>query len=817
MEGITWIRIGTIAALFLGSLYVLLPTALQGDLEARRAAAAASVEAPTNTASADFGVRFDTEDPEGALPVLRARLKAADVAFESVFEKDGQVAVTLGAGASKADVVKAANAPGVITVHDPLVLAPPPEDLPALPESPPAPDAMWNAIQDVDAARAGWWGSKLGEWYDAELPAGTEDLGLSVTGVESDLLKANGASLPEGVPFGVVAIDGAVAGLAFPSDDALSFEALTVATPTSDGSVSWNADAGEVAMLEAGPLPAPLVFVEDPAEEADEDGSEEVQVVESSVPDWLLDLLPDTAINLGLDLQGGLDLTLQVELDDAVLSQVARDATGFKELATRNNVEVGSVRKDKAEPLIWFEVSDDKLSELQSFLAENSRDYQYARSDENGRHGFLMKGERVEEVKKEAVEQVLETLRKRVDATGVKEPSIVKKGGGRINVQLPGAVDLQEAIDAIGTTAVLEFRMVDPKQDQQLLSDIIAAAEDTLTPEQFEDDDFVNEWLWETKRLDEDRIVLWHYEETTDGMKRVTYRRGEQEGPLLLMNKVELTGNDVNDASVGYDQNNFPYVGLNFKPRGAQVFCDLTTEHVKERFAIILDNQIRSAPSIRERICGGRASIDMGSSLDAVADAQTLSLVLRTGSLDAPVSIGEVRQVGAQLGKDSIRSGSIASVAGGLVVLVFMALWYRRAGMLANVALCLNVLMVIAALATFGATLTLPGIAGIALTVGMAVDANIIIFERIREELSLGVHPRKAVDVGFDKGLVAVVDANVTTAIAGIVLYSYGTGPIKGFAVTLLVGIITTLITALFVTRTFMELVTRSSNARITI
>jgi preprotein translocase subunit SecD len=814
VEGITWIRIVTIVALFLGSLYVLLPTALQGDLEARRAAAAAAVETPTNTSSADLDVRFDTSDPEGAAPVLRTRLAAAGLKVDSVFAKDGQVRVTLGAGVSEADVVALADESADIAVFDPNAIAPVPDALPDAPEEPPAPDATWSAIQDADPDASAWWGAQLDGWFASDVPDGVDALPIAVSGVESDLLKADGASLPEGVPFGVVAVNGRMVGLAFPSEGALSFEPLQTKIQMSDG-VTWASDTEALPLVLSGPLPAPLTLVEE--DDSEDEADAPVEVAESSVPDWVLDLLPDTAINLGLDLQGGLDLTLQVELDDAVLSQVARDATGFKELAERNNVEIGSVRKDKAEPMIWFEVADDELTDLQNFLAENSRDYNYARQDDAGRHGFLMKDERVEEVKKEAVEQVLETLRKRVDATGVKEPSIVKKGGGRINVQLPGAVDLQEAIDAIGTTAVLEFRMVDPKQDQQLLSDIIAAAEDTLTPEQFADDDFVNEWLWETKRLDEDRIVLWHYEETTDGMKRVTYRQGEQEGPLLLMNKVELTGNDVNDASVGYDQNNFPYVGLNFKPRGSQIFCDLTTEHVKERFAIILDNQIRSAPSIRERICGGRASIDMGSSMDAVSDAQTLALVLRTGSLDAPVSIGEVRQVGAQLGKDSIRSGSIASVAGGFVVLIFMGAWYRRAGMLANVALCLNILMVIAALATFGATLTLPGIAGIALTVGMAVDANIIIFERIREEMSLGVHPRKAVDVGFDKGLVAVVDANVTTAIAGIVLYSYGTGPIKGFAVTLLVGIITTLITALFVTRTFMELVTRSSNARITI
>ncbi|MEZ4319781.1 MAG: protein translocase subunit SecD [Myxococcota bacterium] len=815
MEGITWIRLGTIAALFLGSVYVLLPTALQGDIEAQRSAAAKAVETPDNRRrSADLEVLLEAADVEATIPVLKARLKAAGVAVDRVREKDGRIAVLLGAGTTADAVIAVAERAGVAKIYAPAAVSPVPAVIPAAPAVPAAPEGLWSALSEADSRNLGWWSENLDDWYAAPVPAGIDDLGLSVKSLNGSEIAVSGP-LPEGVPFGIVAVDAKMVGLVFPAGAAHRFEPLVTQVKTSGG-VQYLADQESIGLLAAGGLPGPVTVVAEDA--ADEQADEKpAEVVESSVPSWLLDLLPNTAINLGLDLQGGLDLTLQVELEDAVMSQVARDATAFKELAVRNNVEIASVRKDKIEPLIWFEIPDDRVDEIRNFLLETSRDYVYSRKSDDGRHGWMMTDARQEKVQVEAVEQVLETLRKRVDATGVKEPSIVKKGGGRINVQLPGAVDLQEAIAAIGTTAVLEFRMVDPKFDQAVLSDIIGAAEDALTPDQFLDDDFVNNWLWSTKRLEEDRIVLWHYEETTDGMQRITYRQGDREGPLVLMNEVVLTGNDVNDASVGYDQNNIPYVALNFKPRGSQVFCDLTTKHVKERFAIILDHQIRSAPSIRERICGGRASIEMGSSLDAISDAQTLALVLRTGSLDAPVTIGEVRQVGAQLGHDSIRSGSIASVAGGVVVLLFMGVWYRRAGMLANLALCLNVILVVASLALFGATLTLPGIAGIALTIGMAVDANIIIFERIREELALGVHPRKAVDVGFDKGLVAILDANITTAIAGIVLFSYGTGPIKGFAVTLLIGIVTTLITALFVTRTLMELVTRSSSARITI
>jgi preprotein translocase subunit SecD len=802
----TLLRLGTIGALALGSVYVLLPTALQGDLEAQRSAAAAAVETTGPSSGANLEVVFETSDPAAVAPVLERRLKASSAPVARVSERDGDIVVQLKPGTSADEVEKIALAPARIQVFGAEMVAPLPEPLPPVPELAPHDPAAFKALAFTGEAQ-GHWAEAVHALAGKPAPAAAEPLDLVVTGVEGSRVTTT-STLPEDVSFGMVAVDGEMIGLA---------------TPAPSGGYAWTplrtfagtdyvADKDALALVRSGPLPAPVTRAA--AEEVVEQAADQVVVAEPTVPVWVLDLLPDTVINLGLDLQGGLDLTLQVELDDAVMSQVARDAASMRDQAEREKVTFGKIQKDKFEPMIWFEGADS--TEISEFLLTRFADYRIGVAEE-GRFSFRMKDARIDDVKVQAVEQVLETLRKRVDATGVKEPSIVKKSNGRINVQLPGAVDLQQAIDAIGTTALLEFYMVDPKQDAGVIRDILSAAQDALPEDQWLDDRIVNDWLWETKRLEEDRIVLWHYEETPEGMKRIDFSVDGKEGPLLLKNDVPLTGNDVNDASVGFDQNNMPYVALNFKPRGAQVFCDLTTEHVKERFAIVLDNQIRSAPSIRERICGGRASIDMGSSLNGVEEANTLALVLRTGSLDAPVSIGEVRQVGASLGRDSINAGAMASAAGGAIVLFFMALWYRRAGMIANVALLLNVLLVVASLALFGATLTLPGIAGIALTVGMAVDANIIIFERIREELAMGVHPRKAVDTGFDKGLVAVLDANITTGIAGIVLFSYGTGPIKGFAVTLLIGILTTLVTALFVTRTLMELVTRSSNARITI
>jgi len=345
---------------------------------------------------------------------------------------------------------------------------------------------------------------------------------------------------------------------------------------------------------------------------------------------------------------------------------------------------------------------------------------------------------------------------------------------------------------------------------------LVAVARSKMPEDQFNQDKLMNEWLWQTGRLDKDRIVQWEYDDTKDeDTGEVTHARTR---PLPLERNVILTGADVNGADVGFDQSTQQAnVSLNFKPKGSTIFCTVTGERVGKRFAIILDGEIKSAPNIRERICGGRAQITMGSSMSAGTEAKTLAVVLRTGSLDAPISIGEVRQVGPSLGKDAIQAGSIATVLGGLVVLVFMVFWYRAAGLIANTALILNVMLMLAGLSMFGWTLTLPGIAGIALTVGMAVDANIIIYERIREELLMGELPRKAVETGFQKAAVAVLDANITTAIAGVVLFSYGNVTIQGFAVTLLIGIGTTLLTALFVTRYLLEIVTRRSDARLRI
>jgi preprotein translocase subunit SecD len=531
---------------------------------------------------------------------------------------------------------------------------------------------------------------------------------------------------------------------------------------------------------------------------------------------WWVDFLPDGRISLGLDLQGGIDMTLTVEVDEAVVSSVHRDVAPLKTLADDDGLSLADVRRLRGESILLIKGEEGVPGEeIRRFMSKRFNTYEFLdvrNVDGREYHAFGVLADQAKYIGDRAVEQALETLRSRIDETGVKEPSIVLKGGNRINVQLPGIENIEEAVAAIGTTAVLEFMLVDEEADEIALDRGLLEAESALTPEQFADDFYLSDWMARQGRINDKSRVMFEYEDRGEAGQIRTRA-------VVVRDRIILTGDDVNDASVAMNQYNEPYVGLEFKPRGGKLFCDITTENVGRRFAIVLDNKVRSAPVIREAICGGRASIEMGVQdyQQGLKEASVLALVLRTGALPAPVSIGDVRTVGASMGADAIAAGKLATMVGGALVVVFMVLFYRLAGVVSCVALGANMLLVMALLAAAGATLTLPGIAGIALTIGMAVDCNIIVYERIREELRLGKNSRSAVDSGFSSALTAVLDANITTFIAGVVLYTYGTGPIKGFSVTLMIGIITTLFTGIFVSRTMMNFITRKASARLSI
>ncbi len=795
MESSNWLKLTAIFAIILGSLYVLAPSFVEWaeGAPAGLTDAASAVDRTAAPKRAVLTVELDVAegDPAALRDAAEARLRASETPYEKVIVEDGGLRIELRAGARPAEVGTLLTTPGelalfrwpeVITVGDPTEGA--------VSTFPPALIAAVGSGVDPAAFEAAARAAA-----GTQVPATARPARLAVASVGPAAVRLTAAPAEDPGAL-VLALDGRVVGLVSGSGASLDLVRL------------GESSSAEGALLSAGPLPGALT-IRDAVSGERETVVDAPVVVEKLVPDWFRGILSDTAMNLGLDLQGGVDLTLYVGLDEAVLGRVNRDLAQLAAAAADDGIEILSARRERNDPVIMVE-STAELSDLQAWFARRMNEYAYRDSPTGPEgqvvHAFEMTDEAIVVVQEQAVEQVLETLRERIDETGVREPSIVKKGGGRINVQLPGKVDLGAALKAIGTTAVLEFRLVDEEFDAAELDRMVNAARTALPEDQFQDDLLLNDWLHDTGRLAPDRLVQWEYVDQ-EGVKVRSI-------PYPLKYDVVLTGNDVNNAGVAWDNNQRPYVALEFKPQGARVFCDVTTANVQKRFAIVLDGKVRSAPNIRERICGGRASIEMGGALDPMDDANTLALVLRTGSLTAPVIPGEVRTVGPTLGADAIRSGALGMAIGSVFVIIFMALWYRTAGLVADLALGVNVLMVFAALSLFGATLTLPGIAGIALTIGMAVDANIIIYERIREEMALGQNARKGVEAGFEKGVVAVLDANITTAIAGVVLYSYGTGPIKGFAVTLLVGIGTTLVTALFVTRTLLEVLTRSSTTR---
>lgn len=371
-----------------------------------------------------------------------------------------------------------------------------------------------------------------------------------------------------------------------------------------------------------------------------------------------------------------------------------------------------------------------------------------------------------EEARKDATDRALEVIRNRIDEFGVREPAILRQGRNEIVVQLPGITDRDRALKLIGETALLEFKLV--SDDAEKLSQALKEN----VPEGFE------------------------------------LQKDEDGQPILLQKETALTGDALTTAYLSFDQSHFnePYVSLEFNKKGADKFAKITQENVGRRLAIVLDGKVQSAPVIREAIPSGQAQITGRFTQE---EANDLAIVLRVGALPAPVYIEEERTIGPLLGQDSIRDGIRATIIGGILVAVFMFVYYLFAGIIANIALVLNFIILLGALAYFHATLTLPGIAGVILTLGMAVDANVLIYERIREELKSGKLLRQAIPLGYDRAFSAIFDSNITTLIAAFLLIQFGTGPIRGFAVTLTIGIIASMFTAIFVTRVIFELLLR--------
>jgi preprotein translocase subunit SecD len=491
-----------------------------------------------------------------------------------------------------------------------------------------------------------------------------------------------------------------------------------------------------------------------------------------TIPSFIPAMWPHKKINLGLDLQGGMHLVLEVDSQKAVESTVERIAQEMRRSLKKAHVRYAAIDIIDGSQ-IAVKIRDEKdMGAFETLLENDFGDLRIiSKQTDDGDLTVvtdLPDGE-TERIKRLATDQALETIRNRIDQFGVSEPDIRRQGEKRILIQLPGIKDTQRAKELIGRTALLEFRLLDDTHD------LNAALNGKVPPG--------SEILYQ---VDEDP--------ETRNVKKV---------PYLVKKRAPLTGAYLTRARVEIDsQYNDPYVSIDFDRKGARIFARVTEENVQKRLAIVLDNTVYSAPVIQEKITGGKARITGSFTTEQARD---LAIVLRAGALPAPVNILEERTVGPSLGSDSIRKGLISMIIGGCLVVLFMMIYYKGSGLIADIALILNIILIAGGLAGFQATLTLPGIAGIILTIGMAVDANVLIFERIREELSLGKTPRASVEAGYDRATLTILDANITTLIAALVLFQFGTGPVKGFAVTLSLGVLSSLFTALIVTRSIFD------------
>lgn len=500
-----------------------------------------------------------------------------------------------------------------------------------------------------------------------------------------------------------------------------------------------------------------------------------------ALPTVVPGIWPHKNINLGLDLQGGMHLVLQVDTEKAVASTLQQNMQELRDSLQAERLRNVSFSMTPQNKIL---VTVQGAEELKAFEALLNKDYRELRSSGKNTAGdkttftLDLLDETKTYIKEMAVSQALETIRNRIDQFGVSEPDIRKQGIDRILVQLPGITETQRAKDLIGKTALLEFKIVDDSRDVNTI------VKGNLPPG-----------------------TEIAYEEVID-----TRTGSPVKIPYLLKRNAVLTGASLVDARVEIDsQFNQPYVSIKFDKKGARIFEKITEDNVNNRLAIVLDNNIVSAPVIQEKIGGGAARITGNFDMEGARD---LAIVLRAGSLPAPVTILEERTVGPSLGTDSIQKGILSMVVGSIILFAFMLVYYKLAGLFADIALVLNIIIIAAGLAILQATLTLPGIAGIILTIGMAVDANVIIFERIREELRNGQSPIAALNAGYDRATLTILDANLTTLIAALVLFQFGTGAVKGFAVTLSLGVIASMFTALVVSRMLFDWYLRNRQAK---
>lgn len=486
------------------------------------------------------------------------------------------------------------------------------------------------------------------------------------------------------------------------------------------------------------------------------------QVILSQIPaqpDWLA-AIGGKPVNLGLDLRGGVYLLLRVDTGAVIKHAVERDSNDLRTFLRHENLQYLAINQTGPQTLAVEMENVGVATQAQAAIAGHFPDLA-VKMDHGAVLDVSLQPEAITRMTDEALQQAIVVIRNRIDQLGVSEPVIQRQGEEHIAVQLPGVQDTQRAKSIIGSTAQLEFKMVDEQHN------LAAALKGDVPPG--------------------DAIYY-----------------GSNGTPYLLGKQTVLTGRYLSNASGGIDNNTGQsVVDVSFDSEGTRIFGELTSQHVGQRMAILLDNKVVTAPVIREAITGGRAQIDGFANLK---EASNVAIELRAGALPAPVNVSEERTVGPTLGQDSIHDGVMAVIFGMAFVVLFMTFYYRAFGLIADLAIFVNILAILAVLSIMGGTLTLPGIAGIVLKIGLAVDANVLVFERIREELRLGMSPRAAIDAGFKKAFATIVDSNVTVLIAALVLFQFGTGAIKGFALVLTIGVLTSMFTATMMSHGIIEL-----------
>jgi preprotein translocase subunit SecD len=554
-------------------------------------------------------------------------------------------------------------------------------------------------------------------------------------------------------------------------------------------------------------------------------------VGEHKLPSWFTKYVK-AKLQLGLDLQGGIHLVYEVEMDKAVSDKADRLSADIENrLVKEKKIAVKIIREGRDDLVINFARAADLKVMDKKFLADYRNNLTEVDRDE--RKGVLrlrMDENYIKEVEDYALRQGIETIRGRVDKFGVAEPSILAKGKD-IVVELPGltASDFDRVKKVIGRTAQLEFKICDDQADfmQKVAQKVPEKGTIQVRTESYDGKQkgtvsYV--YLQSKDKLALEKFIeslpslglpLPKTHEITLGEEQAKDEKGNDLPDKMwithyLARRAELTGDYIADAEVSWDERTGrPEVSLTFDHNGATIFERVSGDHIGDRMAIILDSKVNSAPVLQSRIGGGRARITLGGFKDPMKlqqEAKDLVAVLRAGALPAPLRKTYETQLGPSLGTDAVSKGATAFVVATILVVLFMIYYYRFSGFLADLALAFNVLLIMASMAAFNASLTLPGIAGIVLTLGMAVDANVLINERIREELRAGKTPRAAIETGYNRAFWTIFDSQLTTAIAGFVLLQYGTGPLRGFAVTLLVGILWSVFTSVWVTRLFLDL-----------